>query len=116
MAGTSVKYNNDIVEHMNLGRISSLTTSNPEGAPIGVTILANAYHTTNDDSTPEMAVVPGFYELKNVTSDKLTIDLYMAFHIDFPDSRVFTNRSISSTLTTARERGCSTLTVFMEPY
>jgi hypothetical protein len=116
MAGTSVKYNNDIVEHMNLGRISSLTTSNPEGAPIGVTILANAYHSTNDDSTPEMAVVPGFYELKNVTSDKLTIDLYMIFHIDYPDSRVYTNRTIDSLLQTSRERGCSTLTVFMEPY
>ena len=116
MAGTSVKYNNDIVEHMNLGRISSLTTANPEGAPIGVTILATAYHSTNDDSTPEMAVVPGFYELKNVTSDKLTIDLYMIFHIDYPDSRVFTNRTVSQSLETGRERGCSTLTVFMEPY
>jgi len=116
MAGTSVKYNNDIVEHMNLGRISSLTTVNPEGAPIGVTILANAYHGTNDDSTPEIAVVPGFYELKNVTSDKLTIDLYMIFNIDYPDSRVYTNRTVGSGLNTAKERGCSTLTVFMEPY
>jgi hypothetical protein len=116
MAGTSVKYNNDIVEHMNLGRISSLTTDNPEGAPIGVTILANAYHGTNDDSTPEIAVVPGFYELKNVTSDKLTIDLYMIFKIDYPDSRVYTNRTVGSGLNTAKERGCSTLTVFMEPY
>ena len=116
MAGTSVKYNNDIVEHMNLGRISSLTTSNPEGAPIGVTILATAYHSTNDSSTPEMAVVPGFYELKNVTSDKVTIDLYMIFHVDYPDSKVYTNRTVDSTLTTGYERGCSTLTVFMEPY
>jgi hypothetical protein len=116
MVGTSVKYNNDIVEHMNLGRISSLTTTDREGAPIGVTILANAYHSTNDSSTPEIAVVPGFYELKNVTSDKVTIDLYMTFHVDYPDSKVYTNRTVGGALNTSGERGCSTLTVFMEPY
>ena len=102
---TNVKHSGNTVEHMNTGR---------EGERrIGVTGTWYGYSAENEDSTPEYTLAPGIYELKNVTGDTFEVELtQMGRFIRY----VYTNRSVGATDDANFERGCSTLTVFMEPY
>jgi hypothetical protein len=102
---TNVKHSGNIVEHMNTGR---------EGErPYGVAMSLTSIYTDNDSSTPEGAIVSGSYELKNVTGDTFEVELSVV-----PDAvmTLYTNRTVDATDNSSYERGCSTLTVFMEPY
>ena len=60
-----------------------------------------------------MAVVPGSYELENVTGDTFEIELS---YIGQVATTMYLNRTVAANNSTGYERGCSTLTVFMEPY
>jgi hypothetical protein len=102
---TNVKHSGNTVEHMNTGR---------EGdRRIGVTGTWYGYSGENEDSTPEYTLVPGIYDLKNVTGDTFEVELTQIGRFI---RRVYTNRTVGATNDVNFERGCSTLTVFMEPY
>jgi hypothetical protein len=102
---TNVKHSGNIVEHMNTGR---------EGErPYGVAMSLRSYHTSDANSTPEGAIVSGSYELKNVTGDTFEVELSL---VPTGAMTLYTNRTVGATDTISFERGCSTLTVFMEPY
>jgi hypothetical protein len=81
--------------------------------PYGVAMSLTSIYTDNDSSTPEGAIVSGSYELKNVTGDTFEVELSVV-----PDAvmTLYTNRTVDATDNSSYERGCSTLTVFMEPY
>ncbi|AET43681.1 hypothetical protein MPWG_00194 [Micromonas pusilla virus PL1] len=102
---TNVKHSGNAVEHMNTGR---------EGdRPIGVAMSLISIYTGDTDSTPEGAIVSGSYELKNVTGDTFEVELSV---VPTGVTTLYTNRTVGASDTHAFERGCSTLTVFMEPY
>ena len=102
---TNVKHSGNIVEHMNTGR---------EGErPYGVAMSLTSIYTDNDASTPEGAIVSGSYELKNVTGDTFEVELSV---VPVGAMTLYTNRTVDANDSTGFERGCSTLTVFMEPY
>jgi hypothetical protein len=106
---TNVKHSGNTVEHMNTGREG-------DGRPIGVTGTWYGYSAEDEGSTPEYTLVPGIYELRNVTGDTFEVELTQLGRFT---RQVYTNRTVvGSDDTTNRnyERGCSTLTVFMEPY
>jgi hypothetical protein len=71
------------------------------------------YTVNHNANTPEIATIPGSYELKNVTGDTFEVELSLVSSLA---TTMNTNRTILSTDSFANERGCSTLTVFMEPY
>ena len=102
---TNVKHSGNTVEHMNTGM---------EGAvrPIGVTNWVFGY-TIQNSNTPDQAFIPGSYQLKNVTGDTIEIGLDL-----FPSGAhtLYVNRPVNTADAFDGERGCSTLTVFMEPY
>ena len=103
---TDVKHSGNTVEHMNTG-MEGLRT-------IGVTMSMSNHTGGDDDSTPEVTIIPGSYEFENITGDTMEISLTV---IPMPEMfGIYTNRVISYTDNQAYERGCSTLTVFMEPY
>ena len=70
-------------------------------------------YTDNDASTPEGAIVSGSYELKNVTGDTFEVELSV---VTAGAMTLYTNRTVDANDSYSYERGCSTLTVFMEPY
>ena len=102
---TNVKHSGNTVEHMNTGKEG--------GRPYGVSMSLTSIYTGDDASTPEGAIIPGSYELKNVTGDTFEVELSMS-----PTAvmTLYTNRTVDATDGNDYERGCSTLTVFMEPY
>jgi hypothetical protein len=102
---TNVKHSGNTVEHMNTGKEG--------GRPYGVSMSLTSIYTGDDSSTPEGAIIPGSYELKNVTGDTFEVELSMS-----PTAvmTLYTNRTVDDTDGNDYERGCSTLTVFMEPY
>jgi hypothetical protein len=102
---TNVKHSGNIVEHMNTGMEG--------GRPIGVSMALTSIYTGDHGTTPEMAFVPGSYELENVTGD--TFEVELSLHLETART-VYINRTVNSTSSADNERGCSTLTVFMEPY
>jgi hypothetical protein len=71
------------------------------------------YVAVDDDSTPEVTIIPGSYEFENITGDTMEISLTV---IPTELFSIYTNRVVGSTDNNSWERGCSTLTVFMEPY
>jgi hypothetical protein len=101
---TNVKHSGNTVEHMNTGMEG--------GRPIGVTNWVLGYIIQNSN-TPDQAFIPGSYQLKNVTGDTIEIglDLY-----PYGAHTLYVNRGVSGDDNFDDERGCSTLTVFMEPY
>ena len=101
---TNVKHSGNTVEHMNTGM---------EGArPIGVTNWVLGF-TIQNSNTPDQAFIPGSYQLKNVTGDTIEIGLDL-----YPSGAhtLYVNRPVNTADSYDGERGCSTLTVFMEPY
>jgi hypothetical protein len=102
---TNVKHSGNTVEHMNTGMEG--------GRRIGVTGTWYGYSAENEDSTPEYTLAPGIYELKNVTGDTFEVELTQ---IGEGTRQVYTNRTVGANDSAGYERGCSTLTVFMEPY
>ena len=102
---TNVKHSGNIVEHMNTGMEG--------GRPIGVSMALTSIYSADHGTTPEMAFVPGSYELENVTGD--TFEVELSLHLESART-VYINRTVNSTSSADNERGCSTLTVFMEPY
>jgi hypothetical protein len=102
---TNVKHSGNIVEHMNTGKEGDRS--------YGVSMSLISIYTTDDDSTPEGAIIPGSYELKNVTGDTFEVELSV---ISTYPSTLYTNRTVGATDAAHFERGCSTLNVFMEPY
>jgi hypothetical protein len=102
---TNVKHSGNTVEHMNTGM---------EGArPIGVTNWVLGYAPLQNSNTPDQAFIPGSYQLKNVTGDTIEIGLDL-----YPSGAhtLYVNRPVNTADSFDGERGCSTLTVFMEPY
>jgi hypothetical protein len=101
---TSVKHSGNTVEHMNTGMEGN--------RPIGVTNWVLGF-TIQNSNTPDQAFIPGSYQLKNVTGDTIEIglDLY-----PYGAHTLYVNRGVSGDDNFDDERGCSTLTVFMEPY
>ena len=100
-----MKHSGNTVEHMNTGR---------EGArPIGVAMSLTSIYTGDDSSTPEGAIVSGSYELENVTGDTFEVELSL---VPTAAMTLYTNRTVDANDSISFERGCSTLTVFMEPY
>jgi hypothetical protein len=101
---TNVKHSGNTVEHMNTGMEG--------GRPIGVTNWVLGYIIQNDN-TPDQAFIPGSYQLKNVTGDTIEIGLDL-----YPSGAhtLYVNRPVNTADASDGERGCSTLTVFMEPY
>jgi hypothetical protein len=102
---TNVKHSGNTVEHMNTGMKGNRR--------IGVTGTWYGYSAENEDSTPEYTLAPGIYELKNVTGDTFEVELTQLGRFI---RQVYTNRSVGATDDLGFEVGCSTLTVFMEPY
>jgi len=102
---TNVKHSGNTVEHMNTGMES--------GRPYGVSMSLITYTVNHNANTPEIATIPGSYELKNVTGDTFEVELSLVSRIA---TTMNTNRTINATNDFNNERGCSTLTVFMEPY
>jgi hypothetical protein len=102
---TNVKHSGNTVEHMNTGMES--------GRPYGVSMSLLTYAVNHNLNTPEIATIPGSYELKNVTGDTFEVELSIVSRIT---TTMNTNRTIETTNDFNNERGCSTLTVFMEPY
>ena len=103
---TNVKHSGNTVEHMNTGM---------EGLrDIMVAMsLHTGYHSADNSGTPEMAFVPGSYELENVTGDTFEVELSITSVVA---TTMHLNRVVTATDGLGYERGCSTLTVFMEPY
>ena len=65
-------------------------------------------------AVPRGAIVSGSYELKNVTGDTFEVELNLVPTVVMT---LYTNRTVNgSSDLVDYERGCSTLTVFMEPY
>jgi hypothetical protein len=102
---TNVKHSGNTVEHMNTGLEGSRR--------IGVTGTWYGFSAEDESSTPEYTLVPGIYELKNVTGDTFEVELTQ---LGNNTRQVYTNRTVSANDSAGFERGCSTLTVFMEPY
>jgi hypothetical protein len=103
---TNVKHSGDTIEHMNTGMEGN--------RQIMVAMsLHTGYHSADNSATPEMAVVPGSYELENVTGDTFEIELSF---IGLTTTTMYLNRVVAANDSAGYERGCSTLTVFMEPY
>jgi hypothetical protein len=102
---TNVKHSGNTVEHMNTGMEG--------GRFIGVSMSLITYTVNHTANTPEIATIPGSYELKNVTGDTFEVELSLVSRIA---TTMNTNRTINSADSSSDERGCSTLTVFMEPY
>jgi hypothetical protein len=102
---TNVKHSGNTIEHMNTGMEGS--------RPIGVTGTWYGYTAEDEDSTPEYTLVPGIYDLKNVTGDTFEVELTQLGRFT---RQVYTNRAVNGVDNLTYERGCSTLTVFMEPY
>jgi hypothetical protein len=102
---TNVKHSGNTVEHMNTGREGNRR--------IGVTGTWYGYSAEDENSTPEYTLVPGIYDLKNVTGDTFEVELTQMGRFI---RQVYTNRAVGATDDANFERGCSTLTVFMEPY
>jgi len=103
---TNVKHSGDTIEHMNTGMEGDRQIMVAKS-------LHTGYHSADNSGTPEMAVVPGSYELENVTGDTFEIELSFIGRVA---TTMYLNRVVSANDSTGYERGCSTLTVFMEPY
>jgi hypothetical protein len=103
---TSVKHSGNTVEHMNTGMEGN--------RPIGVTNWVLGF-TIQNSNTPDQAFIPGSYQLKNVTGDTIEIGLDLYPYPSLSHT-LYVNRGVSGDDGADDERGCSTLTVFMEPY
>jgi len=90
-----------------------MNTGRESERPYGVAMSLTSIYTGDDSSTPEGAIVSGSYELKNVTGDTFEVELSV---VPTATSILYTNRTVDATDGNDFERGCSTLTVFMEPY
>jgi hypothetical protein len=101
---TNVKHSGNTVEHMNTGREGS--------RPYGVAMSFLSRYADNNAS-PAGAIVSGSHELKNVTGDTFEVELSIVPTVVLT---IYTNRTVGSGDVIDYERGCSTLTVFMEPY
>jgi hypothetical protein len=101
---TNVKHSGNTVEHMNTGREGN--------RPYGVAMNFLSRYADNNAS-PAGAIVSGSYELKNVTGDTFEVELSIVPTVVLT---IYTNRTVGSGDAVDYERGCSTLTVFMEPY
>ena len=105
---TSITHNSTTYD-MNTGKFGSTSL----GFYV-VSMTAIGYH-SDETSTPDMAMIEGNFEINDVSAgDVLTVDLTVVPINDFWGT-LYTNRCISDISNDSRERGTTSLIVWLEP-